>query len=1131
MIAETGSPGTFQRQLHDIIERPNESAHYTVHDDQHDHVPLLSRQAIQQTSAFVFPSYPSPIFEEDSPTETHVVASAQAHGQGDTASLEVADRTPDELQPPDMYAYFVVPGSPVSPATPSAPSPEPTATPGSAASFDAGDASASPAWDAIPSRQRPRGRQRSSVGPNTNFCLPRSFSSGNLRITASPSGDRPRLATIPSPRLVEQEATTPVPSSSPVSSDSVLRRARSASCTAAGASTSASLPVIGSNRAPGAVGRARSESVRNAVYIPDQSTLEALALNAPGPIPETLRISTSTSSSRFSAATAFSTYSGFSAMTHSSRPSTDVPLTPQDTDDSELLQKFPLTPTPPVAKLPREDDMDTRVSIYSAQTDGSPASSTYSLLNQALPAGMSKIVNRLEGRRISCRNEEYRTEERSLTSETRRRTKSTPRPPPITPPSRSFGLPNIELEIYPPLPDSRPDSRANTEGSSQPSSRAVSRRSSRTPLPADHHALPASRSPSRSRSGSRPILRHAASFAHSPGGSQLTPSSSPYPPVLIAPVMRPGHSPRSASLSSPQSPRFSGVIQAHSPRSSSLSHVYDHLPVQQPQRQLPIGQSPRASRPASVSRPSSSKSRPPSVQRPPTASPRHGFARHASTPALRHSPTPSLSGMRHSPSPSFSGMRHSPSPSLSTGPPITSMRRSPQPPTTHMPMAVPPNPTKRASLRPSPNAIAALMSARSSLMGTAAVKPQRAPYTRSQTDTTVFYGQGEVMNITSDPSLSMSAEEDAGAYSDDDEDVALGTSAQGPPWAGSTTSVSEISCDSAMAEPFRRTTPDPNARLTLVPVIIEERQSATTTTASPPPPPVVIEPMRRSSFGDMDDDPFARLSSGATIVNTVGWEDSTRPASTIHGGPASRPDSVFSKTSGSAEGTLRRKLSPYNTVAGLTASPGSTPDVFSASAEDSMFFEVPTTPGPSITRPRAASRTESARSVRFPDIGSPRTATLQPGPSTPGYESSMLSFKRPSTADRSSNHFLASSLFSYQERPNSSHGSTPRGSKGPRGSAGERRDDLHKQEERPTTADAVADDKTAARKTGFFANFRLRRKHDSQLPPASPSPNVRGKQRAELEVEVGSPVPRSPVPRSPLPKPRGGDKINVLLGL
>ena len=63
--------------------------------------------------------------------------------------------------------------------------------------------------------------------------------------------------------------------------------------------------------------------------------------------------------------------------------------------------------------------------------------------------------------------------------------------------------------------------------------------------------------------------------------------------------------------------------------------------------------------------------------------------------------------------------------------------------------------------------------------------------------------------------------------------------------------------------------------------------------------------------------------------------------------------------------------------------------------------------------------------------------------------------------------------------------------------------------DRPSTADAVVEDvPSSARKTGFFANFRIRRKHDSFLPtPHSPSPKAQGKQRADAHAPA---TPTSP---------------------
>ena len=110
-------PGTGHRQLHDIIERPkDEGAQVSVHHE-YDQSPLLSRrvsaspriQALQQSSAYVFPSYPSPIFEEDVPP----AASAQAHSQQAKAAMLAVEGSPDELQVPEPSEGFIIPGSPV----------------------------------------------------------------------------------------------------------------------------------------------------------------------------------------------------------------------------------------------------------------------------------------------------------------------------------------------------------------------------------------------------------------------------------------------------------------------------------------------------------------------------------------------------------------------------------------------------------------------------------------------------------------------------------------------------------------------------------------------------------------------------------------------------------------------------------------------------------------------------------------------------------------------------------------------------------------------------------------------------------------------------------------------------------
>ncbi|KAL1728579.1 hypothetical protein EV714DRAFT_285660 [Schizophyllum commune] len=1137
-------PGTGHRQLHDIIERPkDEGAQVSVHHE-YDQSPLLSRrvsaspriQALQQSSAYVFPSYPSPIFEEDVPP----AASAQAHSQQAKAAMLAVEGSPDELQVPEPSEGFIIPGSPVSPATPSPPSPEPTATPGSAVTFDTHSASPSPIWDASGAKQRVRGRQRSSVGPNTNFCLPRSYSSGNLRPVATSGSDRQPLTTIPSPRLLPDQEPSNASKPPPLSSDHHLRRARSASCTATGG---ASAPTIGAAQTTGVVGRQRAGSVRNAVYIPDQHAAPGtLAVNAPSPEPEVLRVSTSTESSRFSAVTSFSAYSG---MTAASRYSSDVPLTPDDASEHGThLQKLYRKSTPPPSTLHEEvDDID-RASIYSTQTDGSTASSAYSLLAQALPANISKSVgdgfrsrpafisldedsmaenSPLEG--PQQKPDPFSDARSSFSGGSRRRTKSTPRPPPITTPSRPAGLPNIEIETYPPLPESRPDSRANTERGSQSGSRPGSRRSSRTPMPAAAFALPESRSSSWSRPSSRDSLRHASSFTRSPRGSVLHASAqdtSPYPPVLASPSLRPGHQPRSSSVSSPHSPRFSGVM--HSPRSSSLSHVYDdHL-----QQQQATAPRPSVSRQTSASRLS-------------TLPPRQGFARHASTPALRYTPSPSFPRVRHSPSPSYS-TRHSPSPSFNGSTPPRSATRSPRPPSsTASPMP------KRTSLRPSASTIAALMSARSSLVVPEPVKPQRATYTRSRTDSDVNYLGGDVMDISahSTPPSVSEEEDDASVYSNDDEGIDEKQRQRLPPWVTSPPPVNVLHVDSEMAEPFRRATPDPNARLTLVP--LEEVKPGINVTLVPPP---TTEAPRRTSFGDISDDPFACLSSGATVVSATAGDGGMRPPSMLHAGSASRPSSLVSNMTAEpararVNSTSRLSASPYMSASGSkSATTMATPDVFSASAESTFFEEPSLLPAPHTPRPRASSRADSARSVRFHELDRPgssgttlQTTALAP---TAEYEPSILSSKppssiagrsshrvsyRPSTSDSNKSKdpprspppdFLNSPLFAYQQRPHSSRASSSRGSR----ESKEKKERLKSEErDRPSTADAVVEDvPSSARKTGFFANFRIRRKHDSFLPnPHSPSPKAQGKQRADAHAPA---TPTSP----PAKGKHGSDK-------
>ncbi|KAL1744502.1 hypothetical protein HDZ31DRAFT_38497 [Schizophyllum fasciatum] len=1150
-------PGAGQRQLHDIKERPkDEGAQPSVPDDEHDNLPLISRrlsasprmQALQQSSAYVFPSYPSPIFEEDAQPDSEGSLNALAHSKQAMAAMHGAASSQDELQVPEPSEAFVVPGSPASPVTPSPPSPSVTASSASAVAFDTHVTSPSPSWDATSGKPRPRYRQRSSVGPNTNFCLPRSYSSSNLRPLASPSPDRQPLATIPSPRLLPDEAIAAATKSPPSSSDHHLRRARSASCTVVG---SAPLSTAGPELAhvPGVAGRQRSGSIRDAVYIPDQHTPTA-AMVVPSPEPEVLRVSTSTESSRFSAVTSFSAYSGISGA---SRYSSDVPLTPDDVSEQGThLQKLYRISTPPAATLPEEEDDG--ASVYSAQTDGSAASSTYSFLAQALPANISKSV--ADGAKsrpayISLDEDDavaensplegpYKadplTDARSSNSGgSRRRTKSTPRPPPIATPSRHYGLPNIEIET--PLPESRPDSCANAEWSSQASSRPGSRHSSRTPMPAAAFALHGSRSSSSSRPSSRQSLRHAASFAHSPRVSTSHPSSqSASPPtVLTSPQLRAGHQPRSSSLSSPHSPRFSGMM--HSPRSSSLSHVYDESRFQQqqqPQQHLPARHSPSVSRQTSASRLS-------------TAPPRQGFSRHASTPVLRYSPSPSLSASRHSPGPSVTGARYSPSLSFSGGTPPRAAMRSSQ----SLSSMASPAPSKRTSLRPSASTIAALLSARSSLIVSDVSKPQRAPYTRSRTDSEVNYLGGDVMDISainSHPPSVTEEDDDASVYSNDDEAEDVDPRECPPPWAATAPPADGLSPESEMAEPFRRATPDPNARLMLVP--LEEAKPDINVTLALPAS-TAEAPVRRTSFGDISDDPFACLSSGATVVSAAG-EGALRPPSIMRGGSSSRPSSLVGRideepATASAESNTR----PVSRNPAISTAPNSslnllTPDVLSPSGTSTSFDEASGPSAPSTPRPRASSRADSARSVRFQNIDRPgssstsvQQASLAP---TPEYEPSVLSSKPPSMAGRSSHRssyrpstsdssskksdhvpkspppdFLNSSLFAYQQRPHSSRASSSRGSR----ESQEKKERLKKSEERarPSTADDVVDDNAAGtRKTGFFSNFRLRRKHDSLVPAPHPSPKALGKQR----VEPQSPAPSPNVLNTPSVKSRGG---------
>lgn len=382
------------------------------------------------------------------------------------------------------------------------------------------------------------------------------------------------------------------------------------------------------------------------------------------------------------------------------------------------------------------------------------------------------------------------------------------------------------------------------------------------------------------------------------------------------------------------------------------------------------------------------------------------------------------------------------------------------------------------------------------------------------------------------PSVS-EEEDDASVYSNDDEGIDEKQRQCLPPWVTSPPPVNVLNVDSEMAEPFRRATPDPNARLTLVP--LEEVKPGINVTLVPPP----TEAPRRSSFGDISDDPFACLSSGATVVSATSGDGSMRPPSMLQAGSASRPSSLVSNmtvepTRARVNSTSRLSASPYMSPSGSkSATTMATPDVFSASAESTFFEEPKLLPAPHTPRPRASSRADSARSVRFHDLDRPGSsgttlqATLAP---TAEYEPSILSSKAPSSIAGRSSHrvsyrpstgdsnkskdpprspppdFLNSPLFAYQQRPHSSRASSSRGSR----ESKEKKERLKSEErDRPSTADAVVEDvPSSARKTGFFANFRIRRKHDSFLPtPHSPSPKAQGKQRADAHAPA---TPTSP---------------------